>query len=308
MLYLKISLLLLGSGLLLFLPPVTDSLAPASSPTDTAQVQQVRAFPLPAQVSFAGEPVPLTDPDIRERLEREIIQNCYKHAATLMILKREGRWRQPLEEILDRNGIPRDFFYLCVAESELDELAVSGVGAMGFWQFMKGTAGEFGLEVSAQVDMRKDPLASTEAACRYLKQAQAKFGNWTLTAASYNRGMNGLDKAIKNQKVNSFYNLYLNRETYRYVLRIVSLKIILENPAAYGFVVPAQERYQPYATRTVQVDTTINNLPDFAAQFGLSYKTLKIHNPWLDSDDYRLVIPKGRNYALRLPAEAKLAE
>jgi hypothetical protein len=280
-----------------------DSTQPADTTAGAARLgQRVQAFPLPDKVSFAGEEVPLHDPEIRERLEREIIQNCYKHSATLLILKREGRWKEKIQSALKENGIPEDFFYLAVAESELDEYATSPVGAVGFWQFMRATAGEFGLEVSAQVDLRKDPAASTVAACKYLKQAYGKFGNWTLTAASYNRGMSGLDKALKNQKVSSFYDLYLNRETYRYVLRIVALKLIMGQPKAYGFLLGDDERYQPYVAKPVQIDTTIGDLPAFAIQQKINYKLLKLHNPWLDSDDYRLVVPKGKSYTLLIPA------
>jgi membrane-bound lytic murein transglycosylase D len=300
---LKVFLLVIGSVLLFFVPGGDSALAPGTAAgQDTAQqLQRVHSFPLPDKLAFAGEEVPLTDPDIRERLEREIIQNCYKHSATLLILKREGRWKTQLQTLLKENGLHEDFFYLSVAESELDEHAASPVGAVGFWQFMKATAGEFGLEVSAQVDQRKDPVVSTVAACKYLKQAYSKFGNWTLTAASYNRGMSGLDKALKNQKVNSFYDLYLNRETYRYVLRILALKLIMENPQAYGFVVGTDDRYQPYTAKPIQIDTTINDLPAFAIQQKINYKLLKIHNPWLNSDDYRLVVPKGRSYTLLIP-------
>ena len=298
--------LLISSSILLFFFSGGDTTKTAPEGLDTTQsVQRIQSFPLPAMLTFAGEAVPLSDPDVRERLEREIIQNCYKHSATLLILKREGRWRASIQALLKENGLSEDFFYLAVAESELDEHAVSPVGAMGFWQFMKGTASEFGLEVSAQVDQRKDPLVATVAACKYLKQAYGKFGNWTLTAASYNRGMTGLDKALKNQKVDSFYDLYLNRETYRYVLRILALKLIMENPQAYGFVIGPEDRYKPYTAKPLQIDTTITDLPAFAIQQKINYKLLKIHNPWLNSDDYKLVIPKGKSYTFLIPAEAE---
>jgi len=298
--------LLVSSSILLFFFSGGDTTKTAPEGLDTTQsVQRIQSFPLPAMLTFAGEAVPLSDPDVRERLEREIIQNCYKHSATLLILKREGRWRAGIQALLKENGLSEDFFYLAVAESELDEHAVSPVGAMGFWQFMKGTASEFGLEVSAQVDQRKDPLVATVAACKYLKQAYGKFGNWTLTAASYNRGMTGLDKALKNQKVDSFYDLYLNRETYRYVLRILALKLIMENPQAYGFVIGPEDRYKPYTAKPLQIDTTITDLPAFAIQQKINYKLLKIHNPWLNSDDYKLVIPKGKSYTFLIPAETE---
>jgi soluble lytic murein transglycosylase-like protein len=264
--------------------------------------QRVESVPVPANLSFAGEIVPLDDADVRERLERELIQNSYKHAATLIVLKREGRWKKLIQEELKANGIPEDFFYLAVAESELDVYAASSVGAHGVWQFMKTTAKEFGLEISNQVDQRRDVLLATRAACKYLKQSYNKFGNWTLVAASYNRGMSGMEKAITAQKENSYYDLYLNQETYRYIFRILALKVIIENPESYGFHVPASEKYKPYDVQTVEVAQTIKDLAAFAKEKKTNYKTLKTLNPWLnDHDTYKLVVAKTP-YQLWLPA------
>ncbi|MCS7019385.1 MAG: transglycosylase SLT domain-containing protein [Cytophagales bacterium] len=280
---------------------------PASDSLKTFKKQYISTFPLPERFNFAGEPVPMHDPDVRERIERELIQNSYKHSATILILKREGRWREPITRILKQEGIPEDFFYLAVAESELDEHAQSSVGAIGFWQFMKTTASLYGLEVNEYVDMRKDPIASTYAACRYLKNAFNRFGSWTLAAASYNRGITGLENAIKAQKVNNFYDLYLNRETYRYIMRIIALKLIIENPQDYGFFINDADKYKPLATRFIQVDSTINDLPQFALAQGINYKILKIYNPWLNSSDYKLIVPKGKTYTITLPDSVRVA-
>lgn len=273
----------------------------------TVKKQYITSFPLPERLTFAGEPVPMHDPDVRERIERELIQNSYKHSATILILKREGRWRKQIMRILKEEGVPEDFFYLAVAESELDEYAQSNMGAVGFWQFMKNTAPAYNLEVNEYVDMRKDPIASTYAACRYLKEAYNRFGNWTLAAASYNRGMAGLDNAVKAQKINNFYDLYLNRETYRYVMRILALKLIMENPQAYGFFIDESEKYKPLAVRSIQIDSSINDLPQFAIDRGINYKILKIYNPWLNSADYKLIVPKGKTYRLALPDSANVS-
>jgi membrane-bound lytic murein transglycosylase D len=271
------------------------------SPQKT-NLQRVEAVPMPTNLSFAGEKVPLDNIDVRERLERELIQNSYKHAATLIVLKREGRWKKLIQEELKANGIPEDFFYLAVAESELDIYAASGVGAHGIWQFMKTTAKEFGLEISNQVDQRRDVILATRAACKYLKQSYGKFGNWTLVAASYNRGMSGMEKAITAQKENSYYDLYLNQETYRYIFRILALKVIIENPESYGFHVPITEKYKPYEVQTVEVAQTIEDLAAFAKEKKTNYKTLKTLNPWLDDHDtYKLVVAKTP-YQLWLPA------
>ncbi|MCS6968178.1 MAG: lytic transglycosylase domain-containing protein [Bernardetiaceae bacterium] len=285
----------------------SSSLSSDSLKRKTA-IQSVGVFPLPSRLEFAGEAVPLEDAEIRERLEREIIQNAYKHSATILILKREKRWRQLITRILKEQDVPEDFFYLAVAESELDEYAQSPVGALGFWQFIRNTANKYGLEVSDQVDMRRDPIASTYAACRYFKEAYRKFSNWTLVAASYNRGIAGIENALKAQKVSSFYDLYLNRETYRYVMRILALKLIMENPSEYGFNISESDKYPPYLTKQVQIDTTINDLPQFALERGITYKILKIYNPWLNSSDYRLVVPKGKSYTISLPVDVKEPE
>lgn len=277
--------------------------SPKSDSLDNTQEFQKIVIPsLPDSVSFAGEKVPLDDADIRERLERELINNCYKHSSTLLILKREGKWKAKIQAILKEQGVPEDFFYLAVAESELDEYALSSAKALGFWQFLAGTGKEFGLEVNDFVDQRKDPIASTYAACKYLKTAYQKYGNnWTLAAASYNRGMNGLQKALTSQKVDSYYELYLNRETYRYVLRILSLKIIMENPAQHGFQISDGQRWKPTVAKRVWIDSTVTDLPALAKQLGISYKTLKIYNPWLDNEDYKLVIPQGKGYWFEIP-------
>lgn len=268
----------------------------------TQEFQKIIIPELPNSLTFAGEAVPLDDADIRERLERELINNCYKHSSTLLILKREGKWKARIQEILKEQGIPEDFFYLAVAESELDEYALSSAKALGFWQFLAGTGKEFGLEVNNFVDQRKDPIAATYAACKYLKTAYEKYGkNWTLAAASYNRGMNGLQKALDAQKVDSYYELYLNRETYRYVLRILSLKIIMENPNQHGFQITDEQRWKPSETKRVWIDSTVTDLPSFAKKMGITYKTLKIHNPWLDSDEYNLVVPQGKGYWFEIP-------
>ncbi|TAE02926.1 MAG: lytic transglycosylase domain-containing protein, partial [Bacteroidetes bacterium] len=266
-----------------------------------AQTQQIISYPLPDTLSFAGEKVPLEDQDLRERLSREIDQNVYKQAATLLILKRANRWQTELSKILKAEGIHEDFFYLAIAESELDEYAVSAKEALGFWQFLAPTAKENGLEVSTYVDQRKDPIAATYAACKYLKVAYKKFGNWACAAASYNRGMAGFDKAVQGQKTSNYYEMYLNRETYRYIPRILALKVILENPEKYGFFLKKEQKYAPFDYREIVVNASISDLAAWAIEQGSNYKVLKIYNAWLDSSDYTFVVPKGKTYTFRLP-------
>lgn len=257
------------------------------------------SFDLPAQLSFAGEVVPLSVPDVRERLDRELHINSYLHNSTIFLMKRAARWLPQIEPILKENGIPEDFKYLPLIESALLN-DVSPKNAVGFWQILKTSGKEFGLEVTNEVDERYDPLKSTVAACKYLNKAYKKFGNWTLVAASYNRGMTGVQKAINNQKVNSYYDLFLNDETARYVFRLLAIKEIIENPGRYGFDVDSSHLYQPEAVRFVEVDQSIRSLVDFSLKEGANYKLLKRLNPWLR--DEKLMVKKGKKYRIALPA------
>ncbi|MCS6990407.1 MAG: transglycosylase SLT domain-containing protein [Chitinophagales bacterium] len=255
---------------------------------------------IPARLDFAGEPVPLHDPDVRKRLDRELLINSYWHSQTLFLLKEYRQVVPLIEPILERHGMHKDFIYLCIAESNLQHTAQSPQGALGLWQLMKPTAQKYGLTINAEIDERLHPEKATEAAIRYLKDAKERFGSWTMAAAAFNRGMEGLEAAVRNQKTNNYYELYLNPETARYVYRILALKIILQNPQQYGFFLTAEDEYPAQPYRVVTVDTTISSLPDFARQHGTSYKTLRLLNPWLIS--YSLTNKERRPYQIKLPA------
>lgn len=255
---------------------------------------------LPAEVHFCGEAMPLDSRDIQERLDKEIIKNTYWHSSILLYYKRAGKYFPIIEPILRKNGIPNDFKYLVIAESGLKNV-VSPAGARGFWQFMEKTGKEYGLEINKEVDERYDLEKSTHAACDYLNDAFKKFNSWTLVAASYNMGMYGLEKNLKRQKVKSYYDLLLNSETSRYVFRIVTFKLILENPSYYGFNLKEENRYPPLKFRTVEVDSAINSLADFAISQKSNYKILRISNPWLRQR--YLKNPNKRKYKLKFPTE-----
>jgi hypothetical protein len=257
------------------------------------------SFDLPVQASFAGEPVPLHEPDVRERLDRELQINIYLHSSTLFLIKRAHRWLPQMQEILSRYNIPDDFKYLPLIESGLLN-EVSPKEAVGYWQILKNSGRELGLEISDEVDERYDPLKSTEAACKYLKKAYDKLGSWTLAAASYNRGIRGIEEALQRQKVSNYYDLYLPQETARYVLRIVAIKEIIENPKKYGFEVNAKHLYQQEKLRYIEVTETVPDLVQFALAHGSNYKLLKRYNPWLRAD--RLSVKKGKTYRIALPA------
>jgi hypothetical protein len=256
------------------------------------------SFDLPKSIAFAGEPVPLDIPDVRERLDKELQINCYLHSNTIFLMKRAHRWLPQMEEVLRKYNIPDDFKYLPLIESNLLNV-VSPRDAVGYWQILDTSGKEFGLEITKDVDERYDPLKATEAACKYLRQAYQKFGNWALVAASYNRGMGGMQRALETQKVTSYYDLFLNDETSRYVFRILAIKEIIEHPEKYGFRVNPAHLYQEEPLRYIEVTQTIPDLIAFARANGSNYKLIKRHNPWLRED--KLTVKKGRSYRIALP-------
>lgn len=252
----------------------------------------------PVKLDFAGEETPLKISDVKERLDRELLVNINLHATTILAIKRANRAFPVIEPILKKNGIPDDFKYLAVIESGLVNV-VSPAGARGVWQFMPETAKERGMEVNENVDQRYDLVKSTEAACRYFLSAKAKFGSWTLAAASYNGGMTGVNKQIDIQKVSNYYDLLLTEETSRYVFRILALKEIMKNPVKYQFNVLPGDMYENLPTRTIEIDSSITDLAAFAKVQGINYKILKIHNPWLR--ETKLINDTGKKYQIEIP-------
>lgn len=257
------------------------------------------AFDLPERASFAGEEVPLHIADVRERLDKELQSNIYFHSNTIFLLKRANRWLPQFEKILKEYDIPDDFKYLPLIESNLMNV-VSPAEAVGYWQILSSSGKEYGLEITKEVDERYDPLKATRAACRYLRRAYERFGNWTLVAAAYNRGMNGLQRALDNQQESSYYDLFLNDETSRYVFRILAIKQIVENPRKYGFIITPSQLYQEEPLEYVEVENSID-LVAFAKTHGTNYKSLKRHNPWLRDD--KLTVRRGKTYHIAIPAK-----
>ena len=263
---------------------------------------KVYTFKMPKEMDFAGEPVPLHEPDVLERLDREIHINLYFHSNSIILFKRANRWLPQIAEILREEGIPEDFKYLPLIESSLEN-AISYRHAVGFWQFREATAKELGLEVNREVDERYHPLKSTEAAVKYIKRSYRKFENWTNVAASYNIGMYGLQKRLEAQKVDSYYDLLLNEETARYVFRILAIKEIMSDPEKYGYLFPESHLYQIEPIKKVVVTETISDLVDYALDQGINYKLLKRFNPWLRTD--RLTVRNGESYTLFIPVREK---
>ena len=261
---------------------------------------KVFTFDLPQKLDFAGEAVPLDQDDIRERMDREIHTNIYWNTSTVFLFKRANRWLPQIEPILEKNGIPADFKYLPVIESSLRNDR-SPKGALGFWQILRDTGRELGLEINNEVDQRYDPVKSTEAACKYLNRAYQKFGNWTAVAASYNVGVRGLSRRMHQQKTGSYYDLLLNEETSRYVFRILAIKEIMENPDKYGYHIPEQQLYQYPDLVEIEITQSVSSLVDFAIENGITYKMLKLYNPWLRKRSLNIKKP-GKSYTVLIPA------
>lgn len=260
--------------------------------------QWSKPFQVPEKMDFCGERVPLEDPEVYERVDKELLGNAFWQSSNLMHLKRMARYFPEIEMILKKNGLPDDIKFLAVAESGLAGV-VSPVGAAGFWQFMPQTGKQYGLEISDEIDERYHLIKSTEAACKYLKDMNQIFGSWTLSAAAYNCGVGGIQKSLSFQNVNSYYDLFLNTETSRYIFRILVLKEILSNPGKYHYMVPPGMEYKPLQTVLVNVSGTVSNWARWAMEHGITYKTLRYLNPWIKK--HTLTNQQGKTYQVELP-------
>ena len=257
----------------------------------------------PEDLNFAGEEIPIYSSEIWERIDKQLLKNTYWQSNTMLYFKKAHKYFPVIEPILKQYNIPDDFKYLAVIESGLDN-AISPAGAAGFWQILKGTGREYGLEVNSAIDERYNLEKATVVACEYLQGAYNKFGNWTMAAASYNMGKNGARRKIKEQASNNYYNLYLNSETSQYVFRIIAIKEIMQNPRKYGFMFRDKDLYTMPNYKTIAVDSTIANLSDFAKSHNINYKLLKQFNPWLRAKS--LPDKSRREYILKIPTDTDL--
>lgn len=260
---------------------------------------------VPGSVTFAGQKIDLDNTDMAERLDRELTAMSYTHTNTLLALKRANRYFPVIVPILKKNNIPVDMAYLAAIESTLNPRAVSPAKAAGMWQFMPSTGKEYGLEVNADVDERFDVEKSTEAACRYLRNAYAKYGNWESVAASYNGGMARITNELAAQQADSAYDLWLAEETMRYIFRLLSMKLIMESPESYGYVLTADNLYQPLEYETVTVSGPVADWPQWAVDHGTDYRTLREHNPWIRSKT--LPNKTGKTYRVKIPTRDSLS-
>ncbi len=278
---------------------IVASAKPEQSHIAAESKMEFKPVEVPEKVVFAGEEFPIDRFDVFESLDRELLSNAYFHSQTIRYIKMAPRYFSVIEPILKENGVPDDFKYLALAESGFNPRAVSHAQAVGLWQFVKGAAQDYGLEVNKEVDERYHVEKSTTAACKYLKDAYRKYGNWPLVAASYNAGMTGIARQLERQKTDSYFDLLLSEETARYFYRIVALKLILENPETYHFYISGKEKYPVIKTRDVEITGAVPNFTDFAQQQGISYKLLKDFNPWLRENF--LTNTAGKKYVVKIP-------
>jgi len=258
---------------------------------------------VPEFMVFAGDTIRFDRADIYERMDRELIAFTYSHQVSLLMLKRSTKYFPIIEPILKANGVPDDLKYLMVIESNLDPEARSTSGAAGFWQFLPGTAKEYGLEVEDTYDERYDAVKETVAACKYLKEAYGKYGDWMTVVASYNAGQNGISKRIERQKQCKAFNLWVPAETSRYMFRILVAKMMFENPSAFGFSLKAEDYYKCVPAETeMTVSGDIEDLAEFAADYGVSYAQLRRANPWLRDIKFKPKNPT-KKYTIIIPAE-----
>ncbi|KGL61143.1 MULTISPECIES: lytic transglycosylase domain-containing protein [unclassified Polaribacter] len=266
--------------------------------TSTHKTYKIKALKLPSNLNLAGERVPIEKPDVKERMDRELLVNTYWQSNGLLLLKRANKYFPILEPLLRKYGLPDDFKFLALAESGFSD-ETSSAGAAGIWHFMKATGREYGLEINKNVDERYNIEKSTKVAAEYLKNAKDRFGSWTLAAAAYNAGKYGIARRLETQKVSTYYDAKLANETERYVFRILALKEIIKNPEKYGFVFEKEDLYTIKKTYTIKVDTAINNIASFAKGFNINYKELKIHNPWLREN--KLNNKSRKVYKIKIP-------
>jgi len=295
-----------GIKYFLLLPLLTFCLSAGSSSeagakTDGQSVQQIVKVPaVPNSLSFAGEDVPLKYFDVREAIQRELTVISYWHASIALIIQLNNRYGDEIRSIIKKEGLPEDFYYLCLAESGLQPV-VSPANAGGYWQFLAGTAKEYGLVVDEEVDERYNVEKSTVAAAKYFKKAYAEFGTWTMAAASFNIGMSNVRFRMKIQSQKNYYDTQFPEETARYVYRALAFKLLLDSPQIYGFYIGGEDLYKPLEYNEVTVTGAVENWSEFAAKHNTNFKLLKIYNQWIRSN--KMENKLGKTYVVRVPKE-----
>lgn len=277
---------------------------PAFASTHNSEFSKVFNPKIPGKMNFAGQVIDLNRIDMFERFDRELTSLVYSHGNTLLTLKRANKYFPVMAPILRRNGVPEDLLYLACVESYLNHRAYSPAKAAGFWQFIPSTATQYGLEVSDEVDERYNLEKATAAACRYLKNAYQKYGDWPTVMASFNGGMGRISSELEKQQADNSFDLYLTEETSRYVFRIMAMKAVLENPTAFGFDLTKDQFYQPVDCDIVEVSEPIEDWPTWAKQYGVTYAQLREENPWIRAK--KLTNKAGKTYQVRIPRRSSL--
>ena len=284
--------------------PVNTVAEPVSEPQTRDDFATVISPDIPSGMTFCGKKVDFDRNDMYERFDREMTSLIYGHGTTMLMIKRANKYFPILAPILKANGVPADIIYLACTESSLNPRAYSPAKAAGMWQFIASTAKQYGLEVNDEVDERYNIEKATAAACRYLKKGLQKYGDWPTVMASYNAGMARISGELEKQISDNSFDLYLNEETSRYVFRIMAIKSLLENPAAYGYHLNANQLYRNVECKTVEVSGPVENWAAWAKKQGISYAQLKEENPWIRSRS--LTNKTGKTYQVKIPKKESL--
>jgi len=260
--------------------------------------QDIRIPPIPTEANFAGERVPLEFFDVRESFTREITTLSYFHGTMIYIMQLDNRYGNTIKRILEEEGVPQDLYYICIAESGLQPL-VSPANAAGYWQFLAGTAREYGLVVDTEIDERYNIEKSTRAAAAYFKKAYQEFGSWAMAAASYNTGFKNVRYRMDIQSKTNYYNTQFVEETGRYLFRAIAFKTILNDREKYGFNLSKQDLYPELEYYQVVVEGSVENWSEFATKHGTNFKLIKIYNQWIRAN--QLVNRQKRTYIVQVP-------
>jgi hypothetical protein len=270
----------------------------ASTPLSSGQTL-IESVKINEPLTFCNEPVPLNETDIKERLERELLISLDNSNEVILWIKRANRYLPHIEKVLKNNSLPDDLKYIAIVESSLRPLTRSNKGAVGYWQFIESTGMKYGMVINNDIDERRNFFTSTEAAVNYLKDLYALFGSWTLAAAAYNMGEEGLKTEMMVQKVSNYYQLDLYQETQRYIFRLLAAKIIISNPEKYGYSLTPDDLYKPIQFDRVEISANQPVPLYIIAQAAKTYfKVIKDLNPhiknyYLPAGKYELMVPQG---------------
>lgn len=276
-----------------------------ATPVGGASVEEIDSsslisfLKLSGPMDFCGEPVPIEESEVRERFEKAFLLTLWNRPQVILWLKRARRYLPEIEKILEEKGMPSDLKYVAVAESALMPHASSGKGAVGFWQFTKSTAQRHGLIINSRKDERRNIFVSTAAAAGYFKHLHETFGSWSLSAAAYNMGEDGLMAEILAQGTRNYYDLYLSLETQLFIFRLLSVKLIFLDSRKYGFQFSDEDYYPPLEFDAVRVECNEETpLRIIAEAAKTGFKVIKDLNPeirghYLAAGTHEVLIPRG---------------